>query len=126
MGVQLKIYLAALYSERLTMLENAAKLREMGHEVTSRWIDGMEEGQTREYSALLDLADIKSARCVMSFSLPYRTSHIGGGRHVEFGMAYVLGKRMVVVGEKGEHVFHYLPGIEHYETLEKALEALNG
>jgi hypothetical protein len=36
-----------------------------------------------------------------------------GGRHVEFGMAYAWGKRLIVVGPR-EHVFHALPLVEHY------------
>lgn len=34
-----------------------------------------------------------------------------GGRHVEFGMALALGKRVIVVGPR-ENVFHLLPEVE--------------
>lgn len=120
----MRIYLAATYGQMLEMCDVAAKLREAGHEVTSRWIDGMEEGQTKEYGAKMDLADIDFADIVLSYTLPPKTSHTGGGRHVEFGYGYATGKRMILVGQKGEHIFHYLPNVEHYENLDEALKGI--
>jgi hypothetical protein len=37
-------------------------------------------------------------------------------RHTEFGIGLALGKRLILVGEHREHVFHYLPVVEVYET----------
>jgi len=61
--------------------------------------------------ALADLQDLHAADAVISF-----TSAGGGGkggRHVEYGLAVGLGKRLVLVGPR-EHVFHVLPDVEWY------------
>lgn len=121
----LSIYLAAAYGKMQAMQHAAALLQAAGHKVTSRWIYGDEEGQTKVDAALMDLSDIDFADVVLSFSLPPKTMHTGGGRHVEFGYAYATGKRLIFVGPKGEHVFHHLPNVEHYDTLEQAIEALD-
>lgn len=118
------IYLASTYGQMHEMRMVAEKLRAAGHTVTSRWIDGDEEGLSREKAALMDIADVAYSDIIMSFTLPPKTPHTGGGRHVEFGYGYALGKRMLIVGQIGEHVFHHLPSIEHYENLDLAMEAL--
>lgn len=48
-----------------------------------------------------------------------------GGRHVEFGMALAMDKRLVVVGPR-ENVFHLLPAVEQFDTWPLALAALAG
>ena len=121
----MKIYLAARYSRNAEMRAHRAVIEAYGDEVTSRWID-LHDGKypgsfTREqvnhdpdYCSAIgldDLDDIRSAEVVISF-----TEADGGGkggRHVEFGIGYGLGKRMVLVGPR-EHVFHTLPSIEWY------------
>jgi len=118
------VYIASLYSTIEQMREVAKRLTEAGHSVTSRWLDGSEEHMTREAAALMDVADVDFADVVLSFTLPRKTMHNGGGRHWEFGYAYGTGKRNIIVGPKGEHVFHYLPSVEHFETLEEAIGAL--
>lgn len=60
-----------------------------------------------------DLEDLRAADTVISF-----TDEKGGGkggRHVEFGVALALEKRLILVGPR-ENVFHTLPEIEHYPT----------
>lgn len=118
------IYLAAMYSKMHEMQEAAEKLKAAGHTITARWVNGDEETMTKEAAALMDLTDIDYAKVVMAFSLPPKTMFSGGGRHVEFGYAYACGKRIMVVGEKGENVFHWLPNIEHYATLDEAIKAI--
>lgn len=119
------IYLAALYSQMFAMQDVAQKLREAGHEITSKWIDGDEEKKlTREEAAIMDRDDVDAADTVICFSLPKGTLHNGGGRHWEFGYAYAKGKRIIIVGPLGEHVFHHLPTIIHYNDLESAMANL--
>jgi hypothetical protein len=36
-----------------------------------------------------------------------------GGRHVEYGLALGLGKRLIICGPR-ENIFHTLPQVEHY------------
>lgn len=118
------IYLAAMYAKMHEMQEVAERLRALGHTITARWINGDEETMTKEAAALMDLADIDYAKVVMFFSLPPKTMFSGGGRYVEFGYALACHKRIMVVGEKGENVFHWHPSIEHFATLDAAIEAL--
>jgi hypothetical protein len=121
----MKIYLAARYSRNDEMRGVRDVLQAFGHEVTSRWIDqhggnllesivaeklNAEPGDCSKY-ALIDIADLEAAEVVISF-----TSAEGGGkggRHIEFGLALGLGKRLVVVGPR-ENVFHTLPQVEWY------------
>jgi hypothetical protein len=102
-------------------------LHALGHEVTSRWIDchagkylvsftPEHLNNDPEYCcgvAIHDLEDLRAADTVISF-----TDEKGGGkggRHVEFGVALALNKRLILVGPR-ENVFHTLPEIEHYPT----------
>lgn len=118
----MRIYLAATYGQMLEMRNIASKLRDAGHEITARWIDGKEEGQTKGFGARMDIADIDYADTIISFTLAPHTLHTGGGRHFEMGYAYCAGKRTIIIGLKGEHIFHFLPSVEHYETLDDLLK----
>jgi hypothetical protein len=120
-----KIYLAARYSRNAEMRGVRDVLQALGYEVTSRWI-GQHGGNLLESIvaeqlnadpagcskyAEIDIDDLRAADVVISF-----TSADGGGkggRHVEYGLALGLGKRLVIVGPR-EHVFHTLPAVEWY------------
>lgn len=118
-----KIYLAARYSRHPEMQVVAQLLREMGHAVTARWIQGgheiTKEGSTeaahaeRIRFATEDTEDLESAEIVVCFTEEPRKTATRGGRHVEFGMALALRKRLVVVGWR-ETVFHCLPAVEYF------------
>ena len=117
------VYLAARYSRHAEMRGVRDVLAPLGYKVTSRWIDqhggdllesivaeklNADPGACDHY-AFADVDDLMAADIVISF-----TSADGGGkggRHVEFGMAVALGKRLVIVGPR-ENVFHTLPEIE--------------
>lgn len=129
----MKIYLAARYSRHPEMRGVRDVLTAMGHEITSRWID-MHGGKypasfTAEtlnsdptYCGLLgqhDVEDVTAADTVISF-----TGEGGkGGRHVEFGIAVGLGKRLIIVGQR-EHIFHTLPEVEHFPSWRSLVIAL--
>jgi hypothetical protein len=120
-----KIYLAARYSRNAEMRGVRDVLQALGYEVTSRWIDqhggnllesivaeklNADPAGASRY-AEIDIDDLRAADVVISF-----TSVDGGGkggRHVEYGLALGLGKRLVLVGPR-EHVFHTLPAVEWY------------
>lgn len=131
----MKIYLAARYSRYPEMKEVRAALAAAGHVVTSQWIDNhagkLEKSFTPERLteepdfcatfALTDVTDLHDAEAVVSF-----TGNGGGGkggRHVEFGMGYALGKRCIVVGPR-ENVFHCLPGVEIVAGVDELVERL--
>lgn len=125
-----RVYLASRYSRAEEMRQVREVLTDLGVEVTSRWIDhhgGKYPGSFTpvqlnadpEYCskiAHVDWTDLLAADTVISF-----TGAGGkGGRHVEFGMAVALGKRLYTVGPR-EHVFHTLPTVNHYEDFPSLL-----
>lgn len=117
-----KIYIASLYSRRPEMEEHANKLKAAGFEVTARWVYGGEDDLDEEAIAELDIDDVIDADVVLSFTLPYGTMFKGGGRHVEFGVGVGLGKDLAIVGER-ECVFHHLPDVEQYNTLDEFISS---
>lgn len=140
----LKIYLAGRYGRRDELMDYARDLADKGHIVTSRWLDGTHENDetARAYEAgespegavqfaVDDVNDVLRASVVISFTeSPRETSNVvdawrasRGGRHVEFGMALALHKRVIVVGPR-ENVFHLLPEVEHYFTWSECLASL--
>ncbi len=125
----IKVYLASRYSRHEEMQGVRDILRAFGIEVTSRWIDCHPDvvgdfgssftprdlNSKPDECALLgqhDIDDLRAADTVISF-----TSGDGGkgGRHVEFGMAHALGKRLIVVGPR-ENVFHTLAEVEWHPS----------
>jgi hypothetical protein len=133
----IRYYLASTFdrNEEMRKYRDILEERVPNCEVTSRWIDihpdivGADKLLTRqelninpaayEDFARHDLQDISNASAIINF-----TSGRGygkGGRHIEFGYAYALGKRMVIVGPR-ENVFHTLPDVEKYDTFEEFLK----
>lgn len=130
------IYLAARYSRHDEMRGVRDVLTALGHRVTSRWIDchggkypGSFTPEQLNYdpgycSAIArdDYTDLAAADVVISFTSPDGGGK--GGRHVEFGLALGLGKRLIVVGPR-ENVFHTLyPEVEHYSDWSHLVVAL--
>ena len=125
------VYLAARYSRRSELAGYALDLLNGGHTVVARWlhshnaVDG-DETELRALWAAEDMEDLSVADVVISFTEQQRSAQNGrGGRHVEFGMALALGKRVIVVGHR-ENVFHCLPQVEFYETWAECWSALLG
>lgn len=115
----MKCYLASAYSRQAEMRDIAARLIEVGHEITARWIDGRHETppfgmevdsiEHLGWAAAEDVDDV--AACEVLVSVTGGGHRLRGGRHVEAGIAIALGKRRVVLGER-ESVFDHLPGLE--------------
>lgn len=133
----MKIYLAARYSRRVELCQYRSELEAMGHEVTSRWLNGdhqisdtgtpigesgaaLVEGddggmnpraqQLREDFAKEDIADIRAADALIAFTEPPRSTASRGGRHVAFGYALGLKMPIIIVGHM-ENVFCWLPEV---------------
>jgi len=115
-------YLAARYSRREELCTYANDLRTMGVQITSRWLNGAHHAtdeelmlpgreQLRKRFALEDWEDLLAADLLIAFTDPLRSATSRGGRHVEFGMALGMGKRILVVGPL-ENVFYCLPWVE--------------
>src|SRR5271166_4676772 len=116
------LYLAARYTRKEEIREYAKKFEVAGHIVSATWFDEPHDGQAtmaevgdelmRVY-ADRDLAEIRQANAIVFYSETEHTHNRRGGRHVEFGYALGLGKRIIVVGPK-ENIFHHLPQVEHF------------
>ncbi|MBV8979295.1 MAG: hypothetical protein JO086_00165 [Acidimicrobiia bacterium] len=110
----MKIYIAARYDRRAEMAVVAGFLRAHGHQITSRWLDESHAMLDDEVAAMVDLADLEGADCLVSFTetpverAPWAAR---GARHVEFGVALKSGKRLVVCGPR-ENIFHHLVKVE--------------
>lgn len=117
-----KIYIASLYSRRAEMEQIAMVLESNGFPITARWVYGGEDGLDNQAIAELDLDDVDDANLVLSFSCPYGTMFKGGGRCVEFGYGIARGKESVVIGER-ENVFHWLPDVKQFDTLDQFISS---
>lgn len=132
----MKIYLCGRYSRRDQLRSVREELLRLGHTVTSRWLDTnweATERQDRVYSsaappeyreqyAALDLEDVAAADCLIAFTEEPRSGG-RGGRHVEFGAALALGKRLVVVGHR-ENLFHHHSRVEFFASQWDAVRAI--
>ncbi|MEN6356409.1 MAG: hypothetical protein ABFD83_04915 [Armatimonadota bacterium] len=123
----MNIYLAARYGRRKELCGYAAQLAFAGHHITSRWHYGKHEmtepGADPQRFAMEDCNDLWAADMVISFTEEPRSGHSRGGRHVEFGMAVILGKKLCVVGYR-ENIFHCLPEVAFFQTWKDCLESL--
>jgi hypothetical protein len=114
----MKCYLAARYSRRQEIQVYAAALRGEGHEVTSRWLDGVHEavdGDMRRWGEFAqdDLDDIAACDTLLSFT--ETGLYPRGSRHVEFGVALAAAKKLVVIGPV-ENVFMALPHVLQFNS----------
>ncbi len=127
----MKIYLAAKFDEKVEMNKWAAYLKGFGHEITSTWLDSKNQTDREATEEVLvqaavdNLADLHRADVLVTKSQTQGTEHTGGGRHVEFGYAVSEGTDIIVVGPRGEHVFHYLQGVRHVPDLGVLVERLH-
>jgi nucleoside 2-deoxyribosyltransferase len=93
------VYLSARFGRKHELQRYAEELGRLGIEVTSRWLSSPTPELTDEawlHLAATDKADVERAEALVLFAEPDRDG--GGGRHVEFGMALALGKRVIVLG----------------------------
>jgi hypothetical protein len=73
------------------------------------------------YTANIDVEDVKAADILIFFAEDPLVGVKRGGRHVEFGIAWTLGKPIYVINFK-ENVFHYLKGVEHFESVDDLIK----
>jgi hypothetical protein len=135
MTTETPVYLAARYSRHPEMQGVRDVLEGIGYRVTSRWIDQHGGKYPTSFTPEIlnsdpaycgavgqhDIEDVEAADIVISFT--DATGGGKGGRHVEFGLALGLGKRVILVGPR-EHIFHTLPQVEHYPTWRDLVMAL--
>lgn len=121
----MRAYLAAAYSRRERIQKVAEYLESMGVEIVSTWLQETYSptvdirtlpGGINQALAEKDVEEIRSCDVLIFFAEDQDQQPPRGGRHVEFGMALALGKRVVVVGDR-ENIFHHLPMVEAIPTI---------
>lgn len=125
------IYIAARFSQRPECNALAHALMAQGHTITSRWVkpdadhviptelSAQAEDSERRRFAMEDCSDVRACDWIVSLQGEPRSGG-RGGRHVEFGYALALGKRMISIGPR-ETVFHHLGEVEQFDTVEAFL-----
>lgn len=106
----MNIYLAGRYVRGPELDRIAARLRSLGHEVTSRWLDratGRRAEVPMADAAQEDERDLSRSDLAVFLMETPDSGYQSGGRHVEFGLARAWGKTAAIVGAP-ENVFHYL------------------
>jgi nucleoside 2-deoxyribosyltransferase len=131
----MNIYIAGRYGRRVELTAYASELERTSskHHITSRWLLGTHEAHDTRYTqeqargwALDDLEDLLASDTLIAFTEESGSPYGRGGRHVEFGYALALGKRIIVIGP-AENIFCCLPNMYRYETFEEFLNGmLNG
>lgn len=76
----------------------------------------------RRRFAMEDCDDVRECDWMISLMQEPRDNS-RGGRHIEFGMALGLGKRLTIIGPR-ETVFHHLDEVEHFDTVEAFLASV--
>lgn len=133
--VPVGVYIAARFSRRPEANALANQLQEHGYRITSRWVrpevdhvlpTGLSQqavDSERQRFALEDMNDVHACDCMISLMEEPR-SNGRGGRHVEYGAAVALGKQLIVIGPL-ETVFHHLPGVVKFDTVDAFLAAID-
>lgn len=118
----MKIYITARWGRRDEMRSHRISLEKAGHKVNSRWLDEP-DGTPEAKAASIDLTDICMSDVLVVFSETPDIGYYTGGRHVEFGYAIALDKRIIVIGPR-ENIFMHVPTVHVVSTLEEAIEFL--
>jgi hypothetical protein len=125
----MKVYLAAAFYRRDEILGIAEELRNLGIEVTSRWLVEQKDIPTDRSRATflagraqIDLDDIDRADVLVRFSddlsTPTVPSHLAtGSRMGETLWALAHNKTVIVVGGY-QCVFDYLPQVVHVKNVD--------
>lgn len=130
----MKVYLAGRFSTRNRLFNLGKCLESYGHVIVSRWslptsdhvkpvgLSEQASNAERTRFAIEDIDDIDQCDWVVSLMEEPRNNS-RGGRHVEFGYALALGKKLTIIGPR-ETVFHHLDEVEHFQSVKEFLDSL--
>lgn len=128
----MRFYLAAGFSRKNEIATKCTQLEGLGVGVTSTWpwedahpnatLEDVGEQHLLVHGAK-DIKEIDEADGVILFTQEPTKPFVRGGRMHEFGYAHGKGKRLIVCGPR-ENIFHYLPGVEVFDTWDNLLSAL--
>jgi hypothetical protein len=132
-----RIYLAAAWSRKQEICDIANDLISLGHNVQSRWLYEpsfssaviTDRKNFMRSRAEIDVEDVRAADILVRFSdnlnqetVPSRLAT--GARMFETGLAYSLGKVIVIVGGY-QCVFDYLDSCYHVKNITELARFLN-
>ena len=132
-GHKIGVYLAGPWTRREEYLILKEEIENSGmYFVTSRWLEVMvpekwsdTDPLLRGYSrwkGCLDMADVSmSVICIFDMRGILEDERPRHGTHTELGAALAYGKAVWIVGERN-HVFHYMPSMVHFDTMEEAID----
>jgi len=110
-----RVYIAAPYQLKDQANAIAEQLRAKGFAITSTWLGDSQEDSPE--AAALDLRAVERADVLLLINDPAWLTRGTGGRHVEFGYALALRKRVVVLGAAPGNVFHLLKHVERIDAI---------
>lgn len=112
----MNIYVTTKFENREEAREVMRLLEERGHTITLDWTTHeIPKPGDKERWAVDDLQGVADADLIFLI-LPG-----GSGAHTELGAGLILGKRVIIVGEKLHSVFHYHPNVTWCRTKEEAI-----
>lgn len=120
----MKFYIAGRFVNKDEVAAFARHVRGSGHDVISTWTDErhsptveMSEVSDEELAdtACRDLQEIIDCDRMIFFAESDTFATARNGRHVEFGIALALGKRIDVIGPR-ENIFHHCFNVFHYPS----------
>lgn len=131
----MKCYLAASWSRREEISKVADALRELGVEVTSRWLlppaNRPKTGLAKFHRqrAMEDVEDVKASEILVRFTDDLSATMVPaklatGSRMFEMGLAWAMGKPIIVVGGH-QPIFDHLVNITHLKTTGELLRYLS-
>lgn len=126
------IYLAAQFHLKDDVGIRKEELVKLGYQVISTWTEEAANGvcslKDFEHNYHLevserDIREIDQCDILVLFTVDPDEYTRRGGRHFESGYAYGINKRLVIIGPR-ENIFHYLPGVDVYDTWEQFVGTL--
>ena len=125
-----RVALIARLGRRPEMREIAKRLETMGHVMCSTWVQADDEDETlsarqKQYAALRNSDDLESAGVAIAFTEhpPMPPGSERGGRHVDFGYALAVCKRVIVCGPR-ENIAYWHPKVEQVGSVAELLTLL--
>ena len=123
----MRIYIAGKFERRPILRPYAAQIWELGHEITSSWLNEvsrMPQMQLGEFMRKLAVKDLTEIRAADLLILDTGVASERGGKEVEFGFALGQhqGKLLWIVGPP-RNVFHWLAD-RVFESWEHCLTTL--
>jgi nucleoside 2-deoxyribosyltransferase len=115
-------YTAGSKHHQKDVQEIAAKLREAGYTVNSRWLEVSKQDHEvdEEYlqkMAVWDLEDVMRADALIYCNHGYKSE----GKATELGVSIAMMKPIIVIGGKENNIFLNLPGLPFFATIEEAI-----